>query len=45
MDGRRRRPHLLENAGSPDLWGVLIEMGYSEGLVTLLVLADGTTSL
>ncbi|MBI4541207.1 MAG: hypothetical protein HY704_17030 [Gemmatimonadetes bacterium] len=28
-----------------DVWGILMEMGYREGLATLLVLADGTTSL
>lgn len=27
------------------VWGILMEMGYREGLATLLALADGTTSL
>jgi hypothetical protein len=29
----------------PHVWGVLMETGYAEALVTLLVLAEGTTSL
>ncbi|HME53158.1 MAG TPA: hypothetical protein VKM55_13130 [Candidatus Lokiarchaeia archaeon] len=28
-----------------EVWGVIMEMGYPEGLATLIVLADGTTSL
>lgn len=29
----------------PNVWGVLLETGYPQGTVTLLALADGTTSL
>jgi len=29
----------------PNVWGVLMETGYSPAVVTLVALADGTTSL
>lgn len=29
----------------PTVWGVVLEIGYAEGLATLVALADGTTSL
>jgi hypothetical protein len=32
-------------AERPHVWGVLMETGYSEAVATLVVLADGTTSL
>jgi hypothetical protein len=30
---------------APNVWGVLMETGYDEGIITLVCLADGTTSL
>ena len=30
---------------APQVWGVLMETGYNEGIITLVCLADGTTSL
>ena len=41
-------PHkigLSQSDDSASVWGVLMETGYPEGLMTLVVLADGTTSL
>jgi hypothetical protein len=29
----------------PNVWGIIMEMGYTETLASLVVLADGTTSL
>lgn len=31
--------------GGPQVWGVLMEIGLSSGMATLVVVADGTTSL
>ena len=36
---------LAPTAARPHVWGVLMETGYSEAVATLVVLADGTTSL
>ena len=36
---------LSPSAQFPHVWGVLMELGYAEALVTLLALADGTVSL
>jgi hypothetical protein len=36
---------ILPSAGLPHVWGVLAEMGFPNGSVTLVSLADGTTSL
>ena len=36
---------LSQSNDSTCIWGVLMETGYPEGLMTLVVLADGTTSL
>ena len=36
---------LAPSAASPDVWGVMVELGYEEGFATLVSLADGTTSL
>jgi hypothetical protein len=33
------------SAALPHVWGVLLETGYPEGVVTLVALVDGTTSL
>ncbi len=36
---------LAPTAALPDVWGVIVELGYTEGSATLVSLADGTTSL
>jgi hypothetical protein len=36
---------LAPSPGSPDVWGVVLELGYEVGSATLVALADGTTSL
>jgi hypothetical protein len=36
---------LSPSEAAPHVWGVLVEMGYDVGSATLVVLADGTTSL
>jgi hypothetical protein len=36
---------ILQTRGTPNVWGLLIETGYPEAVVTLVSLADGTTSL
>ena len=41
-------PHeagIVQSAGIPNVWGVLMETGYPEAVVSLVALADGTTSL
>ena len=36
---------LSPSGDAPDVWGVLMEIGYEVGTATLVSLADGTTSL
>lgn len=36
---------LAPSSQTPRAWGVLLEMGFAEAVVTLVALADGTTSL
>jgi hypothetical protein len=36
---------ILQTKETPNVWGVLMETGYPEAVVTLVSLADGTTSL
>lgn len=36
---------LAPTPANPDLWGVVVELGYEVGSATLVALADGTTSL
>ena len=36
---------LAPTAGQPHVWGLLMDIGYPEGVTTLVVLAEGTTSL
>jgi hypothetical protein len=36
---------ILQNKETPNVWGILMETGYPEAVVTLVSLADGTTSL
>jgi hypothetical protein len=36
---------ILQTKKTPNVWGVLMETGYPEAVVTLVSLADGTTSL
>src|SRR5512136_1553053 len=36
---------LSATPASPDVWGVVVELGYEVGSATLLALTDGTTSL
>lgn len=36
---------LVQSSETPNVWGVLMETGYEEAVVTLVSLADGTTSL
>lgn len=36
---------ILQTRETPNVWGVLMETGYPEAVVTLVSLADGTTSL
>jgi hypothetical protein len=36
---------LTQPIDGPTVWGILMETGYPRGLATLVVLADGTTSL
>ena len=36
---------IAQSLETPNVWGVLMEMGYPEAVVTLVSLADGTTSL
>lgn len=36
---------LLPTEQSPSVWGVLMELGYPNGVATLVCLAEGTTSL
>ncbi len=36
---------LNPTASAPDVWGVVVEIGYDVGSATLVALADGTTSL
>jgi len=36
---------LAPTAGRPHVWGVLMETGYPEAIATLVVLAEGSTSL
>ena len=36
---------LVPTPSSPDVWGVIVELGYEVGSATLVALADGTTSL
>ena len=36
---------LAPTAARPNVWGILMETAYPEGVATLVVLADGTTSL
>ena len=36
---------LSPSESAPHVWGVLVELGYKVGSATLVVLADGTTSL
>ena len=40
-----RPPGWMATAGPTDLWGVLMETGYSSGVATLVALADDTVSL
>jgi hypothetical protein len=36
---------ILQTGETPNVWGVLMETGYPEAVITLVSLADGTTSL
>jgi hypothetical protein len=36
---------ILQTRETPNVWGILMETGYPEAVVTLVSLADGTTSL
>jgi hypothetical protein len=36
---------IVQSQEIPNVWGVLMEMGYPKAVVTLVSLADGTTSL
>ena len=36
---------LAPTAARPNVWGLLMETAYPEGVATLVVLADGTTKL
>jgi hypothetical protein len=36
---------ILQTKKTPNVWGILMETGYPEAVVTLVSLADGTTSL
>jgi hypothetical protein len=36
---------ILQTKGTPNVWGLLMETGYPEAVVTLVSLVDGTTSL
>jgi hypothetical protein len=36
---------LMLSGAAPNVWGVLMETGYRQGVVTLVSLSDGTTSL
>jgi hypothetical protein len=36
---------ILQTRETPNVWGILMETGYPEAIVTLASLADGTTSL
>jgi hypothetical protein len=36
---------IVQSPALPNVWGVLMELGYPQAIVTLVALADGTTSL
>src|SRR5215470_17118778 len=36
---------IIRSQDNPNVWGVVMETGYPEGVATLVSLADGTTSL